>query len=98
VRTLAPSVELRSDGGGVVSAAPNAVVGADRVARFLLGILQKRPDLAFEERRTADGLGFALTLDGRLFAMATFHVEDARITDVWLVLDPGKLTEWRAIP
>lgn len=98
VRTLAPSVELRSDGGGVVNAAPNAVVGADRVARFLLGILQKRPDLAFEERRTADGLGFALTLDGRLFAMATFHVEDARITDVWLVLDPGKLTEWRAIP
>jgi RNA polymerase sigma factor (sigma-70 family) len=93
-RILAPGVELRADGGGVVSVAPNVVRGADRVARFLLGVLQKQPALAFEERRTADGLGYALTLEQRLFGIVSFHVEGAQITDLWLVLDPNKLRQW----
>ncbi|MBB2923501.1 RNA polymerase sigma factor SigJ [Cellulomonas cellasea] len=38
VRTLAPDVVLRSDGGGRVSAALRPVVGPDHVARFLLGL------------------------------------------------------------
>lgn len=38
LRTLAPGVVLRSDGGGVVSAALRDVVGPDRVARLLLGL------------------------------------------------------------
>ena len=98
MQTLAPDVELRADGGGVVSAAPNVVVGADRVARVMFGILRKQPRLAFEERRTADGLGYALILDGRLFGVASFHVEAQRITDLWLVLDPRKLGKWVTEP
>lgn len=94
MQTLAPEVELRSDGGGVVRVAPKVVAGADRVARVMLGIMQKRPELAFEERRTADGLGYALTLGGRLFGVVSFHVEPVGITDVWLVLDPHKLGGW----
>ncbi len=94
--TLAPEVELRADGGGVVSVAPNVVSGSDRVARFLVGVMQKQPELMFEERRTADGLGYAMTLRGELFGIASFHVEGDRITDVWLVLDPHKLSEWAA--
>lgn len=94
METLAPEVELRADGGGVVSVAPNVVTGADRVARFLMGVMQKQPELVFEERRTADGLGYALTLSGQLFGIASFHVEGEQITDVWLVLDPRKLSEW----
>ncbi len=94
METLAPEVELRADGGGVVSVAPNVVTGSDRVARFLMGVMKKQPELVFEERRTADGLGYALTLGERLFGIASFHVEGEQITDVWLVLDPRKLGEW----
>lgn len=94
MQTLAPDVELRADGGGVVSVALNVITGSDRVARVLMGLVQKRPGLVFEERRTADGLGYALVLGGRLFGIASFHVEAARITDVWLVMDPRKLGEW----
>ena len=38
------------------------------MARFLLGVLRKRPDMLFEERRTADGLGYAVTsgIDARV--------------------------------
>lgn len=96
VRTLAPGVALRADGGGVVRVAPNAVVGPDRVARFLLGVLEKQPRMQLQERRTADGLGLAMVLDDRLFGIASFHVTEEGITDLWLVLDPGKLHEWHA--
>ncbi|MFE0752139.1 hypothetical protein [Gordonia sp. NPDC058843] len=71
----------------VVSVAPNVVTGTDRVARFLMSVMQ-----------TADGLGYALTLGGRLFGIARFHVEGEQITDVWLVLDPRKLGEWVTPP
>lgn len=39
--TLDPDVVLTSDGGGVVSAARRPVLGADRTARFLLGLIAK---------------------------------------------------------
>jgi RNA polymerase sigma-70 factor (ECF subfamily) len=41
VRLLAPDVVLRSDGGGRVRAALRPVVGADGVARFLLGLVER---------------------------------------------------------
>ena len=41
VGLLAPDVVLRSDGGGRVRAALRPVVGADGVARFLLGLVQR---------------------------------------------------------
>jgi RNA polymerase sigma factor (sigma-70 family) len=94
MQTLAPEVELRADGGGAVRVAPNVVAGADHVARFLLGVMQKQPGLVFEERYTADGLGYALTLAGQFFGIMSFHVEAAGISDVWLVLDPHKLGGW----
>jgi len=37
---LAPDVEFHSDGGGHVRAALRPIVGADKVARFLLGVVQ----------------------------------------------------------
>lgn len=40
VAVLAPGVVLRSDGGGAVSAALRPVVGAEKVARLLVGLLE----------------------------------------------------------
>lgn len=59
-----PQVVLRSDGGGVVTAARKPVLGNDHVARFILGVLQKRPDLEVTEQEPSDGLGFAIWEDG----------------------------------
>ncbi|WP_250445419.1 RNA polymerase sigma factor SigJ [Actinotalea sp. C106] len=44
VSVLAPGVVLTSDGGGRVSAALRPVVGADKVARFFLGLWQLASD------------------------------------------------------
>jgi len=94
VAVLDPRVELRSDGGGVVSAARKAVVGADRVARFLLGALVKNPGAAVLEQETPDGLGFALWDEGRIFGVVTLDVRAGRVHELRMVVNPDKLTLW----
>lgn len=94
IRVLDPDVVLRSDGGGIVNAARNAVRGADRVARFVLGTMQKSPSTEALDRETPDGLGFALRDDGRIIGVVTLDVADGLVTDVRLMMNPGKLTLW----
>ena len=93
-RLLDPSVVLRSDGGGLARAARNPVLSPDKVARFLVGVLRKNPGLRPVEKETADGLGFALLDGDRVHAVANLRVAGGRVTDVWLVLHPGKLSGW----
>jgi hypothetical protein len=91
---LDPDVVLRSDGGGRVSAARNPVHGADRVARFVLGILGRRDGREALEQDTSDGLGFALWDEGRIVSVTTLEVSGGRITDVRIMLNPDKLSLW----
>lgn len=95
LRLLAPDVELRSDGGGVVRAALNIVRGADHVARFLQGIAAKRPAMTAEEMTTGDGLAFLFREHGEVVSVMNLAVSDGRIDHVWIVLNPAKLSHWR---
>ncbi len=92
---LDPSVTLRSDGGGVVRAAINPISGPSKVARFLLGVLRKQPSWKLCESPTADGLGFTLLDDQAVRAVLNLRVVAGRVTDVWMVVNPDKLTGWR---
>jgi RNA polymerase sigma-70 factor (ECF subfamily) len=94
VAVLDPDVVLRSDGGGRVSAARRPVEGADRVARFLLGLPRLEPGASLGPIETPDGLGFLATLDGRPSAVFSLRVQDGRITDVYVMRNPDKLTQW----
>ncbi|HEY1135458.1 MAG TPA: RNA polymerase sigma factor SigJ [Nocardioides sp.] len=94
LRALAPDVVLRSDGGGLVSAARKPVYGADKVLRFLLGVSTKQPALVLDEVATADGLGFRMSVDGRLHGIVSFRVVAGAIVDVWLFVNPEKLGAW----
>ena len=99
VTALDPAVVLRSDGGGVVTAARNPVFGSDRVARFLLGVLQKNDRMEVLEQDTPDGLGFAIWEEGRIIGVVTLEVVGGRIAEVRMVLNPGKLSLWNeAVP
>lgn len=94
LRVLAPDVELRVDGGGFVNAAPQVIRGPDHVARWFMGVMRKQPALRLERRDTADGLGYILRNEGRRYGMVTFDVSDECVTNVWLMLNPMKLTNW----
>jgi RNA polymerase sigma-70 factor (ECF subfamily) len=94
VSVLDPDVVLRSDGGGVVTAARRPIEGADKVARFLLGALEKWRGAEVLDQETPDGLGFALWIEGRVTGVVTMDVIGGRVTDVRMVVNPEKLTLW----
>jgi RNA polymerase sigma-70 factor (ECF subfamily) len=89
---LAPDVVVVSDGGGLVSAALRPIVGADKVAAFLSGLARKVPD--FETRQVWLNGGLAMRIDvaSVLDTVASLEVEDGRITRVYAVRNPEKLT------
>lgn len=94
VARLDPAAVATSDGGGQVRAALRPVVGADRVARFLVGAFRKSPDL---EARLEDAGGetrLVLHRDGGVAAVATFRVVEDRVSNIWLTLNPRKLGSW----
>ena len=95
IGVLDPDVVLHTDGGGVISAARHPVCGADRVARFLLGIRRfYRPGADVVEQETSDGLGLTMWDEGRIVGVVTLEVSGGRVTHVRMVRNPGKLTLW----
>ncbi|MFD1713435.1 RNA polymerase sigma factor SigJ [Amnibacterium flavum] len=94
IAVLDPDVVTRSDGGGKVSAALNPVRGADRVARFLLGILAKQSELVATLEPVGDRTGFVFRRDGVVTSVVTANVRGDVVTDVWIVLNPDKLDAW----
>lgn len=83
-----------SDGGGKVSAARNVLVGPDRISRFLLGIEHKARDYPVTHAlRTINGeMAMATYVAGNLYAVTAFQTDGERITAVYRVLNPDKLT------
>jgi hypothetical protein len=94
VMVLDPQVELRSDGGGVVTAARNPIHGNDKVARFLLGGRSKYPRSTVVEQMTPDGLGFAIWDEGTFVGIVTLEIRNGLVSDVRIVVNPAKLTLW----
>lgn len=94
IAVLDPEVMLRSDGGGVVSAARRALLGADNVARFIFGVVQKRPEVAVLEQETNDGLGFAMWEEGRIIGVVTLETRAGLVSDIKMVMNPAKLSLW----
>jgi RNA polymerase sigma-70 factor (ECF subfamily) len=90
---LAPEVVLVSDGGGVKHAALRPVVGADKVVRMLLGGLGKVEGTLTGEPTVVNGNPALLVrLNGEVDGILAIRVEDARITGLYYVRNPEKLT------
>ena len=94
IGVLDPDVVLRADGGGKISAARRPVFGADRVARFLLGLPHLEPAATMEPTRTPEGLAFLVRLHGRADSVISVDVAGDRIVAVYMVRNPDKLTLW----
>jgi RNA polymerase sigma-70 factor (ECF subfamily) len=89
---LAPDVVVVADGGGVVAAARRPVEGADRVVTLLSGLAK----LAGGFEAMAVWLNGApaarFDIDGELDTVAGLVIEDGRVSRIYAVRNPVKLT------
>lgn len=85
---------LYSDGGGKTAAALNPIYGADRIARFFLGISRKFPPSHRAEAVTINGrLGMVLIAGDELHSVIGFDVAGGLILAVYIVRNPDRLRE-----
>ncbi|TMR24302.1 RNA polymerase sigma-70 factor [Nonomuraea turkmeniaca] len=90
---LAPEVVLVSDGGGVKQAAPRPITGADKVARFIVGGLRKAEATLTGDPTVVNGNpALLLRVDGEIDGVIAVRLEDTRITGLYYVRNPEKLT------
>jgi RNA polymerase sigma-70 factor (TIGR02957 family) len=91
---LAPDVVSVADGGGKVrGAARRPIIGADRLARYLVGGLAKVDGELVASATWVNGqLGIRVEQDGRLVAVTSLTVENGRITRVYSIANPDKLS------
>ena len=92
LRLLAADVELHSDGGGKVAAARRPLLGADAVARFMLGITAKAHGTLGARFAQLNGQpGLIVYLDGAPLNAITLEIRDGLIAALYLVVNPDKL-------
>jgi RNA polymerase sigma-70 factor, ECF subfamily len=93
---LAPDVVIVADGGGFVAAARRPIQGADRVAGLLLAGLRS---VDFSAKATWLNGSPAIQLDigGQLDTAVSLAVENGRITRIYAVRNPHKLTRLHGV-
>ncbi|MCH7697683.1 MAG: RNA polymerase sigma-70 factor [Chloroflexi bacterium] len=89
---LSEDATLWSDGGGKVAAAINPIYGADRIARFLIGLMRKAPEKFDARLAQINGQPGGIAYDeGRPFIAAAIEVIDGEICGIRVVNNPDKL-------
>ncbi|MFL5561507.1 MAG: RNA polymerase sigma factor SigJ [Gemmatimonadaceae bacterium] len=88
-----PAATFASDGGGKVSAARRRVIGAERIARLLIGF--ERKGGTYTEHRPVVLNGepaIASLVGGKVYMVTVLATDGERIAHVYRVLNPDKLT------
>jgi RNA polymerase sigma-70 factor (ECF subfamily) len=94
VSALAPDAVLISDGGGKAKAALRPITGADKVARFALGVAAQGlalPDLRIEVVEINGSAAVAVWSGDRPEMTMSLVVADGRVEQVLVVRNPDKL-------
>ncbi|WP_214105532.1 RNA polymerase sigma-70 factor [Acrocarpospora catenulata] len=93
LEVLAPDVVYVADGGGVKQAALRPVVGAEKVVRMIFGAVGKYPGVVTVGPAVVNGSpALVVRLDGEIDGVLAIRVEDARISGLYYVRNPEKLT------
>ena len=94
VALLDPRVAAVADGGGVVSAEVEPIVGSEQVARALLDVAGKVPDMVLVERSVNGQPGLVAQQGAATVTVFAFDVRADRIARIWAVRNPDKLRSW----
>jgi RNA polymerase sigma-70 factor, ECF subfamily len=91
---LDPDVVAVADGGGRVAAALVPIEGPETIANFLVALASRVPDLRIEERTVNGQLGLVAHQEHETLTVFAFDVAYGRITRIWAVRNPDKLSQW----
>jgi len=82
-----------TDGGGRKTAARNPIHGADKIARFFIGLAAKNAghEIRVEPAMINGAIGALLYLDGELDHTFSMAIDGERIAAIYLVRNPDKL-------
>ncbi|MFI6033616.1 RNA polymerase sigma-70 factor [Streptomyces sp. NPDC051315] len=89
---LAPDVVLLGDGGGVVQAVLNPVVGAGPVAELAAGLGRFGAAASLRAAQVNGHPALLLRLDGEIDTVVAVRVDDGLITGLYAVRNPVKLS------
>ena len=90
--TMAPQVVWTSDSDGKASAARRPIVGADKVARLLLGFVRLAgPEGRYESALYNNAPAVILYLGDHLEGIITLEVVNGQITNFYAMRNPEKL-------
>jgi RNA polymerase sigma-70 factor (ECF subfamily) len=100
VALLADDVVLHSDGGGKAIAVPNVVHGSGKVARGILGSLERLvpKNLVRRVARFNGEPGVINYLNGRPHSVLTIEASGGRIRAIYIVTNPDKLAHLQDLP
>ncbi|WP_028656438.1 RNA polymerase sigma-70 factor [Nocardioides sp. J54] len=88
---MAPDVLLRADGGGIANAIRKPLSGAEPVARLLASFTVLAPDATLDLVWLNGAPAALIRARGELTAVS-FAIEDGRVTHIYVVRNPHKLT------
>jgi RNA polymerase sigma-70 factor (ECF subfamily) len=89
---LAKDARAITDGGGRAKAALNVVEGADRVARFVIGVAKKAdPSVTYEVRDINGWPGVVLLKDGQVISVAQLETDGTTVFSFSVCINPEKL-------
>jgi RNA polymerase sigma factor (sigma-70 family) len=91
---LDPDAVAVADGGGRVPAALEPRVGAESIAEFLLAVATRATELELVEQLVNGQPGLVARQSGGIVTVFAFDVAGDRITRIWAVRNPEKLTRW----
>ena len=94
--TLAPDAVLIADGGGIVAAVRQPVVGAKKIVNLLGGFARVAPHAVVEPLVLNGAPGARILLDGTVDTVIGFAFQDGRISRVFALRNPDKLHRLRA--
>jgi len=91
---LDPEATAVGDGGGLVSAELRPVEGGEHIARYLVDLAGRAPDLMFLERKVNGQPGLVAQQDDITVVVMAFDLAGDRIKHIWAVRNPEKLRPW----
>jgi len=93
---ISDNVTLFSDGGGKVRAAVRPIQSRSNVIAFLFGIISKAPDNFYVEVNTVNAQpAILIYIDDALQSVISFYIQDVTIKEVYITLNPDKLSTLR---